>query len=72
MCDVKITENGRQRHRGVRAGFVAQGTSLNAWCRANGVTRQSADKALNGAWTGPGAEALVGRILQAAGQKLEC
>jgi hypothetical protein len=72
MSDGQIPENDRQRHRHVRAGFVALGTSLNAWCRENGVTLQSADKALNGEWTGPGAEALVRRIMRAAENQLEC
>ena len=32
----------------VRAGFVNQGTSLNEWCIARGVNRQTAEKALKG------------------------
>jgi lambda repressor-like predicted transcriptional regulator len=32
----------------VRAGFVARGTTLNAWCIENGVNRQTAEKALKG------------------------
>lgn len=51
----------------VRAGFVAQGTSLAGWCRANGVRRQNAEKALRGSWTGPGAQKLVARLIGAAG-----
>lgn len=34
--------------RAVRAAFIAKGTTLNAWCRANGYTRQTVDKALKG------------------------
>lgn len=34
--------------RAVRAAFVAKGTTLNAWCTANGVARQTVDKALKG------------------------
>lgn len=30
----------------VRAGFVAQGLSLNAWCTMNGVRRQRVEHAL--------------------------
>jgi hypothetical protein len=32
----------------VRAGFIAKGTTLNAWCIANGVNRQTAEKSLKG------------------------
>jgi hypothetical protein len=32
----------------VRAGFIAKGTTLNAWCIANGVKRQTAEKSLKG------------------------
>lgn len=35
-------------YRAVRAGFVAQGTTLNQWCIARGVNRQTVDKALKG------------------------
>lgn len=32
----------------VRAAFVARGTTLNAWCKANGLNRQTVEKALKG------------------------
>lgn len=32
----------------VRAAFVARKSSLNAWCKAAGVNRQTAEKALKG------------------------
>ena len=51
----------------VRTGFVAQGTSLAGWCRANGIRRQNAEKALTGTWTGPGAQKLCARLIEAAG-----
>ena len=35
-------------YRMVRAGFIAKGTTLNAWCIANGVNRQTAEKSLKG------------------------
>lgn len=35
-------------YRMVRAGFVAKGTTLNAWCIANQVNRQTAEKSLKG------------------------
>lgn len=51
----------------VRAGFVSQGTSLNRWCLVNQITRQHAAMALLGGWRGPAAQALLSRILTAAG-----
>jgi hypothetical protein len=32
----------------VRAGLVARGTTLNAWCAAQRINRQTAEKALKG------------------------
>lgn len=62
-----ITNNLRERHRRIRGALVAQGTSFDAWCRREGITRQNAAKALLGQWTEPTATALVARILAAAG-----
>jgi len=50
----------------VRADFVRRGLTLNAWCRANGVTHGTARKALIGEWTGPKASVLVARIVAAS------
>lgn len=50
----------------VRAAFVAQGTSLNGWCLANGVARHTVDRALSGKTTTRAALSLVGRIIDAA------
>jgi len=50
----------------VRAGFVLNGTSLNAWCRANGVAHQNARSALMGEWTGPKAAEMVHRLVAAS------
>lgn len=50
----------------VRSGFVSQGTSYSAWCRANGILRSSATQALTGAWNGPKARALRDKIIKAA------
>jgi hypothetical protein len=72
MSVANISHIDRERHRLARAGFVERGTTLNAWCRENGVTRQNADKALLGQWTGPRATALVDRIAMAAGKGLRC
>lgn len=67
MSSVNIHGNLRQRHRLIRAGFVAQGTSLKAWCEQQGVKRQNADKALVGQWTGAKATQLIERILVTSG-----
>ena len=53
MFDVKIADNLRERHRRIRGALVVQGTSFDAWCRREGITRQNADKALLGQWKGP-------------------
>ncbi len=37
-----------ETYRAVRAAFVVRGTTLNAWCKANGLNRQTVEKALKG------------------------
>lgn len=36
----------------IRAGFVAQGTSLNKFCQERGLSRQNARHACLGTWKG--------------------
>lgn len=50
----------------VRAGFVAQGSSLHGWCSKNGIDSNNARKALTGKWTGPKAAALVQQLVRAS------
>jgi hypothetical protein len=50
----------------VRGGFVASGTSLNRWCIANKVNRQTAERALRGQSTTRSAIRLVERIVSDA------
>jgi hypothetical protein len=50
----------------VRARFVLKGTTLNAWCIDNKVTREWAAQCLSGRRTGPAAKALVQRLLAAS------
>lgn len=50
----------------VRAGFVRQGTTLNKWCIANGIHRQSARKVLLGQWKGPTATQVMTALLEAS------
>ena len=66
MTNENLPENFKQRQRLVRAGFIAQGTSFQAWCVQESVTRQNADKALMNQWKGQKASELVARILEAA------
>lgn len=47
----------------VRAALVLKGTSLNAFCRKNRLTRQNVSAALAGDWRGPKASALVQLVL---------
>lgn len=51
----------------VRAAFVARGSSLAAWCRANDVHRQYARAVLLHERDGPAARDLRWLLLQAAG-----
>ena len=51
----------------VRAGFVARGTSLAAWCRNESVSRQYATKVLKGAGGGPKARTLRARLVSESG-----
>lgn len=51
----------------VRSAFVGHGTTLNAWCRANGTHIQNVRAAFFGDWRGKRADELVGRVLVAAG-----
>lgn len=62
-----ISEPTKKRQNLIKAGFVMQGTSLHAWCIANGVKPQNANKALKGQWKGPKATLLVQRIIEASG-----
>ena len=57
---------GPELLRRVRAQFVAQGTSLQSWCRVNGVWRQNARKCLLGMWQGPKADQLISRLVSAS------
>jgi hypothetical protein len=57
------------RYLRVRSAFVAQGTTLTAWCKSNGLHIQNAHDALLGRWSGDGASALVSKVVAAAGLK---
>ena len=54
-------------YHAVRAGFVNQGTSLNRWCIANGINRQTAEKALRGQRRSRLSQDLMAQLLADAG-----
>lgn len=67
LPDANLPDVHMERYRLVRGGFIARGTSFNAWCIAAGVRRQNAAAALLGKARGPKARALVARMLKEAG-----
>ena len=69
MPNANITDEALERHRRIRAGFIANGTSLSAWCAGRGLKHQNARKAIHGEWTGPKAAALVTELMRASGAK---
>ncbi len=52
--------------RVVLSGFVLQGTTLNKFCKANGIRRASADKALKFQRNGKVAQELRQRLVEAS------
>lgn len=69
MKSVSDLSEERQTMLQIRAGFVMQGSSFNAWCEQNGVDKKNATRAINRQWDGPKARAPVERI-KAASQGL--
>lgn len=53
-------------NRQVLAGFVRQGMTLAAYCKANGIRRQHAHACLTGAWIGPRADRLRQQLCDGA------
>lgn len=49
----------------VRVEFILQGSSFNAWCKANGVVRRTAEQSLSGDICSENAKRLVETILKA-------
>lgn len=50
----------------VRAAFVGRGTSLNAWCRENGITYEWSRQCLLGIRSGEAARRMVEKITREA------
>ena len=53
-------------YRAVRAGFIANGSSLNRWCMDEALTRQTVEKALRGERTTLAALRIVEKAAKAA------
>lgn len=53
--------------RKIKAHFISKGTTLAAWCRANGHLQSNVRQALTGNWDGPKGRALRARLSQEAG-----
>jgi len=57
---------GKQLIQHVRAGFIRQGSSLNAYCRDNSIDNSNVYKALIGNWNGKKAKALRDKLIEAS------
>lgn len=51
----------------VRAGFIARGTTLTAWCRREGLQLTYVRQCISGHRAGPKARAIATRVRAAAG-----
>jgi len=65
MLCVNFTPSNRLL-KDVRASFIKQNTSLNAYCEKNRHVRQNVSSVLSGKWKGPKAKILVQSVLKAA------
>lgn len=57
----------RTLYNHVRGGFVSKGSSLTAWCKAQGVNYQNATQCLTGSWEGPKSQALRAKMINDSG-----
>lgn len=60
-------QGSEQLFTNVRAAFVGAGSSLNAHCKKNGISRSYAARCLKGEQNGTKAKALRKRLTNAAG-----
>lgn len=65
--DINYLAPNPDLYRLVRAGFIAQGTTLSGWCQERGVDTSNARSALAGAWNGPKGKALREQLIEASG-----
>ncbi|MEO5328100.1 MAG: hypothetical protein H7829_07625 [Magnetococcus sp. THC-1_WYH] len=63
---VNKTHPSQELYRNVRAGFVAQGSTLTAWCRERRINPNNARAVLIGSWDGPKGRALREKLIKAA------
>lgn len=67
MSDINTPEEYSQEiYIKVRTGFVAQGLSLNSWCKLNGHHIQNVRDAFFGRWQGQKAKDLINKVLAAS------
>ncbi len=60
----------KQLYANVKAGFVAQHTSLRRYCIEHGIYRQNARDALLGIWTGDKANEVCELLIKASGAEV--
>lgn len=58
---------GPELYQKVRGGFIADGTTLAAWCREHGYSPTNARSALMGAWNGPKGRQLRRQLAEDSG-----
>jgi len=58
-------------HQLVKAGFVAKGTSLSAWCLEQGIHCSNAKQCLTGNWNGPKAKLLRSKLIKESGIEID-
>jgi len=65
--DINIPPINKALYVKVRSGFVAQDTTLSAWCKNKGINPSNAKACLMGNWDGPKAKELRQQIVEASG-----
>lgn len=64
---LELPKPSRELLNQVKAHFVAQGTTLSAWCRDHGHYPSNVRQALQGTWDGPVGRALREQLCVEAG-----
>jgi hypothetical protein len=57
--------------RRIKAHFIANGTTLAEWCRANNQLHSNVRQAILGSWNGPKGSALRAKLCREAGIRAE-
>ena len=65
----EIIQPGRILSDVIVAAFRANGTTLTAWCVANGIHRENVRQAAFGIWGGEKGAALLDRVIDSAGRE---